>query len=153
VEVEDLGHEGGLVGDGLERDAALVGVAAVAVGHGLELAAVAVGGDAAHAVALLGALAHSAFGLAGELVALELVPQLLHPDEHLPLGCVGVAGAHGVVDRDADLAQLALEQRGVEAVAGETAGGVHDHRVEASCLAVACLGREGGPAWAVLLRA
>ena len=80
----------GLLGLGLECHAALGAIAAVAVGELMEAAPVAVGGPAAGPVALLGGLAHAALGLAGEPVALELVPELLHADHQtLPSGVSG----------------------------------------------------------------
>ena len=149
--MEDLGDHGCLLGNGREPDAALVGVSAVAFREIVELAAVAAGGDSAHAVALLRSLAHAPARLAGELVALELIPQLLHPDEDLSLGSRRVTGAHGVVDRDADLPKLALEQGGVETVTGEAAGRVDHDRVEPPGGAVAGLGGQRGPPSPVLL--
>ncbi|HKG03139.1 MAG TPA: hypothetical protein VKB03_08145 [Conexibacter sp.] len=119
VQVEDLRDDDGLFGDGDEPYAGLRAVALVVLGHRLLFAAVAVGRASAHAEALLGALAHPALRLAAQLRALELVPELLHADEHLALGGGRVACAGGVVDRHADALQLALEQCRVQPVASE----------------------------------
>ncbi|HEX7291532.1 MAG TPA: hypothetical protein VF250_10440 [Conexibacter sp.] len=102
VQVEDLRDDDGLLGDGGEPHASLGAVALVVLRHRLLLAAVAVRRSAAHAVALLGSLAHPALGLAAELRALELVPELLHADEHRALRRRRIARAGRVVDRHAD---------------------------------------------------
>ena len=82
----------------------------MAGGELVELSPVAVGGATAGAIALFGRLAHAALGLARQPIALELVPELLHADHQAALGGVGITAAGRVVDRDADLSQLALEQ-------------------------------------------
>jgi hypothetical protein len=45
--------------------------------------------------------------------------QLLHADEQAALWGGGIAGAGRVVDRDADLAQISLEERGGEAISSQ----------------------------------
>lgn len=89
VQVEDLGDHGRLLGIGLQRHAGLLPVAAVTLRQRVLDAAIAVRGAATGAVALLAGLLHPALGLAGELVALELVPELLHADEETALGVPG----------------------------------------------------------------
>lgn len=153
VEVEDLGDDQRLVRVRGEGDAGLAGVAPVALGHGVELPSVAVRRASTGSEALFGRLAHSALGLSGEFVPLELVPQLLHADEQRALGCVGVTGAGGVVDRHPDFAQLALIERGDEPVTSKAAGRVDDYRIEPAGVAVAGFVRQRAPAGAVLLRA
>lgn len=54
------------------------------------------------------------------------------------------------MDRDVDLAQLSLEQGGVEAVASQPAGGIDDHRIKATHVAAAGLGGQRSPARPVL---
>jgi hypothetical protein len=151
VQVEDLGDHDGLLGLGCERHAVLAHVAFVAARESVQLALVAVRRASAGPEALLGRFAHPALGLASQLVPLELVPELLHADEQRPLGGVWVACAGGVVDRYADLAQLALVEGGDEPVAGEAAGGVDDDGVEPAGVAVAGFVGERAPSWAVLL--
>jgi hypothetical protein len=140
VQVEHLHDDRRLVGVGLKAYALLGAVAEVALGHRLGGAAVAVGRSTAHAQPLLGGLPHSALGLAGELVALELVEDLLEADHHPALGGGRVAAAGGVVDGDADLAKLALEERRVDAVARQARRVVDHDGVEPSGLAVGGLG-------------
>ncbi|MFN8113156.1 MAG: hypothetical protein U0R51_08145 [Solirubrobacterales bacterium] len=152
-QIEDLADHLRLGGLGLEGDPVLVAVALVALGHLLEAAPVAIGGAAAGPVTLLRGLPHPALGLTGELRALELVPELLHPDHQPAFGGVGIPATHRIVDSDTNLAEFALEQGSVETVAGEPGGLVDHHGVEAAALMVAGLGGQRRPAGTLRLGA
>ena len=105
-QVEDLFDYRRLLGVRFLGHPALVAVAAMSFGHGLQDPPVSVGRAAPGPVTLLGGLAHSALGLARQLRSLKLVPELLHSDHHAALGRIGIAAASGVVDRDPDLAEF-----------------------------------------------
>ena len=87
------------------------------------------------------------------LRALVLVEGLLQRDHQPALGGRRVAGADRVVDLDADLAQLAVEQAGRDAVAREARGLVDHDRVEAPGRRVAGLLGQRRPAGPVVLGA
>ncbi len=153
MHVEDLGDDRPFLRIGHECHSHLVAVAAVILGESVGFSPVAVRCPASGAVALLSGLAHPALRLTGELVALELVPDLLHADEHLTFGGGRIASTGRVMDDHTDLAQLPLEQPSLKAVAGEPRGVVDDDGVEAPSRLVAGLLGERRPAGPVVLRA